>query len=206
MNIIIFYMDPSTLFITPQGESTAILVIDASGSVRTLFNGKSVFRKFQEIVAQLPVNQFHVVFWNSDTNTLNFPEGIKKFPFVVTQATLNQAFTMVDSLIGDNCLTNPHLGFLAIKDWLTQNFSRTVYFLTDGQINGNLTLSELHRRLSQSITDLIACFPDLQIKIITVEPLTRDFYNSESLSCAAGCDVYQVISDNRLTKTIASFT
>src|SRR3990167_1912270 len=106
-------MEHTSLFVTPQEESTAILVIDASGSVKKLFHGKVVFRKFQEIIERLPVNQFQIVFWNSDTNHQNFPEGIKKFPSFTPKATLNQAFTMVEELITAQCLINPHLVFRA---------------------------------------------------------------------------------------------
>src|SRR3990167_8009573 len=123
-----------SFFKSPESGENAILLVDASGSVLSMFHGTTIFQQFEQLIMNLPEFNFHIIFWNSDMSGCGFPHGIIKLPFIVTKTTLHQAFLMAQQKIDNSCLTFPHLGFENISDWLTEDFSRKVYYITDGQI------------------------------------------------------------------------
>src|ERR1700722_2879971 len=91
LEIILFMMDNSFL-IAPTQSKTAILIVDASGSVRSKYGSandkKTIFDKFEDIVRDFTATSFHIIFWNSD-NAEGFPKGFIKLPFIVTKDTLH---------------------------------------------------------------------------------------------------------------------
>lgn len=205
------------LFITLASSQTPILLVDASGStVLTKFDGVDVIDQIKEVIKKLPEDQFRIIFWNStnvkeDAPDDKFTTGVYRLPFVVKKNTLDHTFTHVKPSIKPNCLTFPHLGFNSIPDdWISKMDQTKIYFITDGEIGyGSITqyeLGKLKTDLSQSITNLCTKHSKIQLNIITVEPKHRDFNQIETLTSAAGCDVYKVIMDNRLTKYITKFT
>lgn len=186
----------SDLFVTPTAEKTAILVVDTSGSTGARFVGEQkVFDKFLEISQGLPHEEFYLIFWNSPRGVS--PTGFMKIPFAVKKDKLHQPFTIARSK--NNGATYPHLGLNNIDDWLRGNRSRTVYLLTDGQISGQ------QNDFRDSVKRLTTGFPDLQFSLIAVEATTRDFSSRETMTIAAGGDIYNIISSNGLTGVISKF-
>jgi hypothetical protein len=203
------------LFITYHNTQTPVLLIDASGStVGNYFNNVQVLDKMRDVIKDLPWDQFRVIFWNSandkqDSET-KFPKGIYVLPFVVKKNTLDQTFAFVKPSIKNNCLTYPHLGFDAILDeWISNVEQTNVFLVTDGEIGyGNImpaALREVKQQLSDSITKMFKKYPRVQLSIITVEPRNVNFNQVEALASAAGCDVYRVIMENKLTGCITKF-
>ncbi len=206
----------STLFITPVSKQIPILLIDASGSVvLNKFGDGLVFDKIKEVIKNLPEEEFRVIFWNSDNEKQlsadnKFIKGICKLPFVVKKSTIDQTFLYVKPSIANNNLTFPNIGFKAItSDWISKTDPTKIYFITDGEIGfSSVTqqgLLQLKTSLSNEITELFRTHNKLQLNIITVEPKNMDFNQIETLKSAAGCDVYNVIMDNKLTKYITQF-
>lgn len=200
------------LFASHQSKQAPILLIDASGSVIScLFNGKTVFDKIKELIMGLEEQEFRVIFWNSDMNAQKFfAGGIYKLPFVVKKASLEMAFSVVKPNIHGGCLTFPHLGFESIpSEWISLVEPTKIYFITDGEMGySNITTYDkngLKLKLQNAIQKLFTKFTTIQLNIITVEPKTMDFTQIETLQRAAGCDVYNVIMDNHLTKYITKF-
>jgi hypothetical protein len=113
---------------------------------------------------------------------------------------------MTKTNITSTCLTHPHLVLTELDDWLTSQFSRTVYFLTDGQIgHSNITPLDrtvLHSQFVSNYKALLKKFPDLQFKINTVEGISRDFSATESMADVAGSDIWDLLSRTNLTNTI----
>jgi hypothetical protein len=186
-----------------------ILLVDATGSVRGNYLQHAIFDKFLEIIKNIEgATSYRIIFWNSNT-TGAFSNGIKKIPFVVSPSTIEQCFKMTKTNITSTCLTHPHLVLTELDDWLTSQFSRTVYFLTDGQIgHSNITPLDrtvLHSQFVSNYKALLKKFPDLQFKINTVEGISRDFSATESMADVAGSDIWDLLSRTNLTNTISEF-
>lgn len=195
-----------------ETKHTSILLIDASGSVMgNQYSGKKIFEHMLSIIQALEEKEFRVIFWNSDHDKKKFfNEGIYKLPFVVKNETLPQTFMFVQGEIKSNCLTYPHLGFDAIPEkWINNVDATRIYFVTDGKIGYDnikiYDLNALKRKLGESINKIFRIYNNVQLNIITVEPVIRNFNQIETLTNAAGCDVYNVVMDNRLTKYITKF-
>jgi len=200
----------------PTSEEKAILVIDASGSVNNPYGSQmKIFDKFELICQQLPHQEYHVVFWNSDLTERSFKNGIMKFPFTVTPDKLSTVFKIARDKINGGCLTMPHLGFQAIHDWLDNNYSATIHFLTDGEIGwpairrstytGLGEMRKLKDGLVAQIKQIISKHRDVQLCIHAVENKTANFGSTETLNTSAGNDVYRLISENRLTSMVSKF-
>lgn len=194
---------------------TSILLIDASGSVRSDFvDGLTIFDKFVKIIESFPEAEHRVLFWNSDRTDKAgtfFTNGIYKIPFVVKQnSQINQLCKLVKENINQYCLTFPHLGLDAVpNEWFTPNKKVKVRLITDGQIGWNncgmQTTQALKKDLLTAINKLFTSHPNTQFEIIAVESQIRDFTNIETLNNAAGCDVFDVIQMGNLTKKITKF-
>jgi hypothetical protein len=205
----------SELFITPANTTTPILLIDSSGSVLGDFLNHTIFDQIKKIIKDLPEEQFRIIFWNSDNekeiqSDNKFVNGIYKLPFVVKKPTIDQTFSFVKSSINKYCLTSPHIGFSAIPpEWINKTGQTMVYFVTDGEIGykgaPQQALSLLKSNLAIAITRIFQNYQNVQLNIITVESKNMDFNNVETLNSAAGCDVYDVIVDKKLTKYITKF-
>lgn len=206
----------TTFLKNPTFEQKAILVIDASGSVKNPYGEQmKIFDKFELICQQLPHQEYHLVFWNSNNSDLSFKDGIMKFPFIVSPDKLSTVFKIAREKITGNCLTMPHLGFEAIDDWLNDNYSTTIHFLTDGEIGwpdirrSNYTAMATMRKLKQSLVDQInqitSKHRDVQLCIHAVENKMADFGSTETLNNSAGNDVYKLISDQQLTSMVSKF-
>jgi hypothetical protein len=202
----------SDLFASHCGKHSTILLIDASGSVViNKFNDILIFDQIKKIIGGLDEIEYRIIFWNSDKNTQqSFTKGVYKLPFVVKKSTLDQIFTFIKQYINNNCLTFPHLAFDNISDeWINDvNFTK-IYFITDGEMGyGDISVYEknsLKTALSESIKRLFNKHNNVQLNIVTIEPKVMDFTQIETLQKAAGCDVYNVIMDNHLTKYITKF-
>lgn len=204
------------LFITEKNTGIPILLIDASGSVTcNMTNDKLIFDRMCELVNGLNFEEYRVIFWNSnqqgsDNAAAIFKDGIYKLPFVIKKSTLNQTFQYVRGNIKYNCLTFPHLAFECIPaDWFGGNITTKIYFITDGKMGYSqismMEMNNLKYKLGESIKKLSERY-NIQLNIITVEPYNREFGEVEALNQAAGCDVYNVIMENKLTKFISKFT
>lgn len=198
------------IFSTYSTQNIPIFLIDASGSVTTFFGKAPVFDKIKNIIIGLREEQCRIIFWNSDNNTTFFTDGIYKLPFIVKRDTINTTFMHVVQKISPTCLTYPHIAFDNIPDeWINDVNLTKIYFMTDGQIGFNNapshTLRELKNKLSDSITRLFKKHNNIQLNIITVEPVVVDLTTKESTTTAAGCDVYNVIMENHLTTYITKF-
>lgn len=203
----------SKLFVTPQESETAILLVDASGSVRSNFSepDKTVFDECRRLAKTLPHKKFKVLYWNSyNIDSGGFKGGILKLPFVLTPDKFDSNFAFAFSKITNQCLTYPNLAFANIDDWLSSDFSKTVYLLTDGQMGHNgISAAEnatLQKDVANSIQALVKKFPDVQIHILAVEERDTDYSAVENLQLAAGCDLFKLVQEQKLTKSIASFT
>lgn len=193
-------------------DNICILLIDASGSVTNIYNDNIIiFDKIKEIISELPEQEYHVIYWNSDKNNqYPFHDGIFKLPFIVKKSTLDQGFMYIKTYINTHCLTYPHLAFRAIEDsWIKKDSYTKIYFITDGEIGYyNISYSDqlyLKKCLGDSIKNLFNKYNNIQLNIITIEPHFRDFTQSESIQHAAGCDVYNVIMNNHLTECVSKF-
>lgn len=207
--------DIDELFITHQNQQTPVLLIDASGStVGNNFQNMLVLDKMKEVIKNLPWENFRIIFWNSandkqDSET-KFSTGTYIFPFVVKKTTLDQTFAFIKPSIKNNCLTYPHLGFDAVpEEWVSNVEQTNIFLVTDGEIGyGNIphaALREVKQQLSNSIIALFKRYPRAQLSILTVEPRNVNFNQVEALASAAGCDVYRVIMENKLTNFITKF-
>jgi len=203
-----------SLFLQHTTTNIPIVLVDASGSVRSRFRLITVFDKIMQMILETKEEKFRLIFWNSDRpetpDKKFFTKGIFKLPFVVSKETLHQTFKHVQPNIHDNCLTFPHLAFDNIpNEWINDKDLTKIYFVTDGQIGfGNVTQSELQtfkNTLGDSIKKLFEKHNNIQLNIITVEPKNVDLSTTESTQSAAGCDVYDVIMNGHLTKYIAKF-
>lgn len=202
----------ANLFETHKSKNPSILLVDASGSVvANKFDNHFIFDKMREIIDKLDESEFRIIFWNSNkVETSAFKGGIKKLPFVVNKSTLSQAFNFVKKDINSQCLTFPHLSFDSIPDeWINNVDLTKIYLITDGEMGyQNITYydrNSLKTALGESIARLFKKFNNIQLDIITVESVNRDFNQVEALTNAAGCDVYRVIIDNKLTKYVSKF-
>lgn len=207
-----------TLFLNTQETKTPLIVlIDASGSVRADFlNGQIVFNRMKDILKTLPNNDFRFVFWNSDNDRQiqddKFKKGLYMIPYVIKKNTIDFTFQhlMSSNSITSSCLTMTYLGFENIpEDWFDKTGRTRICLLTDGQMGyNNIPRSEMSKykdRLRDSIIKVCQDHVDVMIDIITVEPKYSDFNSMESLSSAAGSDIYNVITSNHLTKYVSRF-
>jgi hypothetical protein len=208
----------SDLFSKSTEKSSVILLIDASGSVLCPFDNATIFDYIQKIVSEIEEDEFRIIFWNSDQNRDNlqfdkgykFTTGLYKLPFVVKKTTLNQTFAFVKNDINNTCLTFPHIAFDNIpNDWISNNKCTKIYFITDGKMGYAFIppyeLNNLKNNLSDAIKKITTKYNNVQLNIVTVEHEDKDFDRIETLQKAAGCDVYNIVMDNRLTKHIAKF-
>lgn len=201
----------ASIFQTHTTQNIPIFLVDASGSVRINFNTNTVFDTIKNIVIGLKCEKIHVLFWNSDAPAKPFfANGIYRIPFVVNRDAINGTFRHVQQNITDNCLTMPHLAFNNIPaDWINDKDLTKIYYITDGQIGYNMItpyeLRNLKEQLSTSIRRLFEKHNNIQLNIITVEPKTVDLSVRESTTNAAGCDVYNIIMQERLTNYITKF-
>jgi hypothetical protein len=212
-------MSNSQLFENKEVKHTAILVVDASGSVVGNNYGQTsnlVFDRMLEVAKNLKGSgengdEFRLLFWNSSRskNTF-FKNGAFVIPYLVKKDTLSQPFNMVKSKIDNSCLTESHIGFTSIpNNWINDVDVTKIYFITDGQMGwgsiNSYDLRGLKNQLRDSIKNTFNKHNNIQLNIITVEAVNRNFNTVESLNTAAGCDVYNVIMDNQMTGYVTKF-
>ena len=185
---------------------------DLKNSIVQIFSeNNTIFDRIRKVVTDLPEDEFRIIFWNADKiDHQFFKGGIYKLPFVVKKNTINQTFSHVKSNINNTCLTFPHLGFDNISpEWIDNVNPTRIYFITDGEMGySSITLYEkndLKIKLSNSIKNIFNKYNNVQLHIITVEAQNRDFSQIETLTKAAGCDVYNVIMDMRAFFSDAQF-
>jgi signal recognition particle GTPase len=205
-----------TLFITPELENkNVIFLFDASGSVKSNFIGtdKTVFEtmceKMLSLMEKNKVDQFRTLFWNSDTG--GFLNGTIILPFYVQASKLLEiGNNVIKPKINNNCLTYTWLAFDKIpSEWLNHVDPISLYLITDGEIGwGNMTyLDKINcsSKLAASIKKILNHYNNVQINIIAVENVSRNYDNLSEIQSAAGCDVFNIIQQNGLTNSIASF-
>lgn len=193
-------------------QYNAIVLVDSSASTLDSFKETSVFDRMLAAITELPESHFRLLFWNSDKDKsqTNFPGGTFKIPYLVEKSKMNQPFTIAKNYITSGCLTCPHLAFQNIPvDWISKNGVTKIYYVSDGQMGwssiSDSDQDKLKIQLSNAIKFLFDRFSNIQLHMITVQPRDLDFTNLESLNNAAGCDVYQVIVENQLTKYVTKF-
>ena len=210
-----------SFFVVPQAEPCAILLIDASYSVLSKSNYETsspdatIFDEMLKISLALPHKKFRVLFWNSSNQENTFGiaangsgiRGVSKFPEEIEKEKLPQTFKLTSQKIKTCSVTEPHLGFCNIDDWLRAGFSQTIYFFTDGFIGWNriqpYESQTLNRQLSDSIRRIVNAYPRVQINIIAVEgrPMDLSVEQSEMI----GNDVVAGISRNNMTGALTSY-
>jgi hypothetical protein len=206
-------IDETVLFSAPNANDIAILLVDASGSVKQAYdNTTTIFNKMKSVIKSLPHKQFRIIFWNSDNERENnkFPFGVSIYPYLVDKVSIDSMFTLFATYINNECVTLTYLGVDALvnksSSWLNQT-TNDVYIITDGQMGyASITSSqkrEVGTRLAASIKKLINTY-SCNLYIYTVEAVRYNF-GSETLQSFAGSDVYQVIQENQLTKSITKF-
>ena len=213
-------MSNSQLFENKEVKHNAILVVDASGSVIGNNYGhntnKLVFDRMLEVAKNLKGSgengdEFRLLFWNSSRCRKSFfKEGAFVIPYLVKKGTLSQPFNMVKNKIDNSCLTESHIGFTSIpNNWINDVDTTKIYFITDGQMGwggiNNNDLRGLKNQLRDSIKNTFKKHNNIQLNIITVEAVNRNFNTIETLNNAAGCDVYNVIMDNQMTGYVTKF-
>jgi len=170
-----------------------------------------VFDQIKKIINDLEETEYRIIFWNSNKNCQEpFKAGIYRLPFIVKKSTLDQAFMYIKAYINNFCLTFPHLAFDSIPDeWISKADFNKIYFITDGEMGysyiGLVEKNSLKTALGESIKKLFDKFNNIQLNIITVEPKIMDFTQIETIQKAAGCDVYNVIMEKKLTNYITKF-
>lgn len=231
-------MDETTkesLFERPvQTTQPTILLVDASGSVRNLFDSTddtndTVFDMFYRVALELP-EPYRLVFWNSDGAIADnqrvdqphlsfFTKGVRVIPFILTgdkqdgkASPIEQMFTLVKRNITQHCLTYTHLAFDAIPDsWFSKEQITNIVLLTDGQIGHSgmrsYAKARLKNRLAVSIRSKLDDNSMARLSILTVEATDEDYATSsmETLMRSAGSDVYQVVCDEKLSGRIVQF-
>lgn len=131
-------------------------------------------------------------------------------PFIVKKNTISQTFALVQKNITNKCLTFPHVAFDSIPpEWIKNTIPTKIYFITDGKIGYDSIampdLTTLKNKLSESITKLFSKYNNIQLYIITAEPTNMDFTQIETMSNAAGTDVFAVVTKDRLTRFVSKF-
>lgn len=198
-------MASSSLFIKDSNDPNLvpIILVDASGSTgnRMPIINKTVFETQLEVIQKLGYNNYRVIFWCSQQQTGMFKDGTFMVPYVVKSDSLSQLFKHVQANITGYCCTFPALGFEVIpKDWISKIDITKIYYVTDGMISGGG-----ERPLAVAIQNLVKNYPKVELNIITVETIMRDFNQIESLSGAAGCDVFRMLQQNSLTGVVTKF-
>jgi len=197
-------------------KQPAILLIDASGSVKMEYNdgaGFTIFDHIEKLVKKIKADHFRVIFWNSNrpSNSSNFPNGIMRMMHAIEKNKISQPFYLVKNKIDSNCLTFPHLAFKFIPEsWINNVEPTHIYFITDGNIGyvscDQYVKNDLKNELKKEIEKLTKTNNNVHLHIITIENNNIDFTKSESLCLMAGGDVFKVIQDNNLTNNITEFT
>jgi len=207
---------------TPDIDSVPIVLVDATGSVKTNYESTTtVFDKIKQVIQSgvIPEKRFRMLFWNSTPDSIIsqgrvtgtfFKDGIWKIPYVVDKDKLDTPFNMVSQNITNGCLTFPHVAFMNVTpEWCHTDKPTRIYFVTDGQIGyqsiSRSDMTYLKTKLADSIQSVFKRFYNIQLTIITVESKQMDFGQLETLNSAAGCDVYTVIMENHLTDYITKF-
>jgi hypothetical protein len=193
--------------------NNAILLIDASGSTKKIFdNEKTIMDKIEECISYISCDNFRIIFWNSDNEQTKkeFSNGIFKIPYITKKEKINQIFNMVKNKINNNCLTFPHLAFSQIPDeWISNTEITHIFYITDGQIGykdiSYIVLDSLKAKFKFEIEKLFKNFNNIKLHILTVESVSYNFNENETLNIAAGGDIYKIIQNNSLTKYISQF-
>ncbi|AYV77553.1 MAG: putative ATP-binding protein, partial [Dasosvirus sp.] len=170
----------------------------------------NVFNKMKQVIGEMKEESYRMLFWNSNNDQAFFRDGVSVLPFEVKKATLDQTFKYIEPQIKNNCLTFPHLAFTNIPEkWISDKDITHIYYFTDGQIGyGSCSayeLTDLKQKLADSIVRLFDKHNNIQLNIVTVETNSYDFGNIESMAKAAGCDIYKIVTEKKLTKYITKF-
>ena len=201
------------LFEQDEQDCNVILLVDASGSVSQAYmNSMSIFDRIEKFITnEIKQENMRIIFWNSNNcNNTVFKNGTFSPPFAIKRNTIRTLFQHTKSQINSYCLTTPHLGFDKFNINRVDNGKRTqIYFITDGEIGYNdisfFEKNKLKYELKESIINTFTQHNHIQLIIVTFEANNRNFSKIESLKHAAGCDVYNVIMDNKLTKYVSKF-
>ena len=205
------YKMATDLFQTQITPNPPIILVDSSGSVRDPFGSKMVFEKIRDFVAGLNEPHYRILFWNSNRQENSFfKNGIYKIPFIVKRETINQTFNHIQPNITQYCLTMPHLAFENVADeWIDDKNLTRIYFVTDGEMGySNISFTDklqLKEHLGRAIRYLFDKHNNVQLNIITFEPRIMNLTNTEMTQNAAGCDVYDVVMTQHLTRYISKF-
>ena len=195
--------------------SNNIVLMDSSGSVVTDFGTtkKTVFEtmceKTGDIMNKNKVENFRIMFWNSENN--NFPQGVMALPFFVTKERLIEvAKNLILPKITNTSLTHTWLSFDRLpREWLNHVDSFNIFLITDGELGhtgmNSIEKSNCQNKLSTSIKKLLDEYNNIQIHIIAVENINRNYENMTESTNIVGCDVFNCIQKESLTNKISSF-
>lgn len=188
----------------------AIYLVDSSGS--TVANRGLIFNRMKDLIKKYlsfhDINNF--LFWNSpNVNDTIFKNGVHIVPCSLGEEEIDTVFWQVQKKISNNCATATNIAFSEIPDyWFRAGEVTQIYLVTDGEMGWRnisyLDASELRGKLTTAIKK-ITSLHHVKLDIITVEDMNRDFDIVETIRHAAGCDVYNVIMENKLTEHVQSF-
>jgi hypothetical protein len=168
-----------------------------------------------EAVIKTKFPRVRILFWNSPgytrrtrTGQPTFQDGIFINPYVCGPTEIAEIFLLIKPTIANEACTFTNLAFSEIpRTWLCPNGN--IYLLTDGQIGyANISRSELNTietLLASSVHELKRIQPTLAIHILSFETKDKDFSSQESLTKAAGCDVYETVQKHKLSGQISTF-
>jgi hypothetical protein len=214
----------------PDNEKNILIALDGSGSMVSTISmgdedisircGDISIRGGDKLIDDVPkIICFKSAFldcWNSDNPENNaikhFKGGVLSIPFPITPANFRQVIsTVIKEKITNKCLTYPHLGLKASYSRLLKSATLpdTVVLICDGQIGyGQIPaeeLKELELKLVEVIKEIKKSFPTVELEIRTIENRVVDFEQSESMSGAAGCDIWKILQKHQITGLISKF-
>lgn len=210
------------IFIRPASMDECIIAIDASGSTTSKFydrtqpqppNAMTVFAKQCELAQNLPHKKFRLIVWGSMSEHQYFKNTGYYIPSM-NPMDINElrqwCRILCSSLEAFGCSTQTHLAFEGVpQQWLKSDIP--FYLITDGQIDSRANHKNYNRStdmptvLAEQIREKVSRY-NIQLNIIAVDCRVVDLSKAENLQDAAGCDVYNIIKQSRLTSSVCSFT
>lgn len=201
------------------GKTNTVFLFDCTGSVRGDFGPSKIFTKQADCVEDIyhknDLDDAHVLWWNSDNEGSCFCTGggVEFDPDEkMTVADFKSyANDIIFGRITNSCVTYTWLAFEKIPSkWIKPDVMTTVYLVTDGQIgwmNGtSYDKNKWYTELGKSLKKFFERSKNLRLEIVTVENVFNDYSKLETISGAAGCDIYEAIKSHGLTNKVSKFT
>ena len=196
--------------ITASTSGRAVSVVDASGStIATNWdNSTTVFGKEGDILkTRITQPMSWLICWNAKNCSTNFPDGVYAFATPIPSANIPLGLTTtVKTKITNNCLTDPSVAFIALRDNASKYFSPTennhIYYCTDGEITSGFSITEIQKTIKNVLNELFKKYT-IQLHIYTIEKTLTDYV--EQVGSMAGGDFWKIFVDLKLTGIVSEF-